>query len=190
MQNILIIDNYDSFTYNIVQIIKEHSKIRYTVIRNDEAETDNIKIFDKILFSPGPGVPSKDSIMKKIISEWGDSKSILGICLGHQVIAESFGASLINLPQVYHGINEKIRLLDYEDYLFDEVPDNFIAGLYHSWAINPQKFPECLKVTTESENKIIMGIAHRQYDIRGVQFHPESYMTAYGRKILENWIVH
>jgi anthranilate synthase component II len=190
MPDILIIDNYDSFTFNLAQIIKEHGVSRYKIVRNDESGIVSIKNYDKILFSPGPGIPSDVSIMKEIVVEWGESKSILGVCLGHQAIAESYGASLFNLRKVYHGIEEKIQVVDRKEYLFNGIPDQFTVGLYHSWAVDSYNFPSCLEITAKSIDEIVMGFSHRKYDIKGLQFHPESYMTGYGRKILENWIEH
>jgi anthranilate synthase component II len=185
---LLILDNYDSFTYNLVQIVETHSNWAFDVIKNDCVNLEEVGWYDKILFSPGPGLPEDTGIMGKIIQTFGDKKSILGICLGFQAIVESLGGQLINLPMVYHGIKQQITIVDRSEALFKGVPPDFKAGLYHSWAAERNSIPACLKITALSEDGIVMAVSHDHYDIKGVQFHPESYMTEHGPKILMNWL--
>jgi anthranilate synthase component II len=185
---LLILDNYDSFTYNLVQIVESCSNKAFDVIKNDQILLEDVRKYQKILFSPGPGLPSDAGMMKKIILTYGETKSILGICLGLQAIVETFGGSLVNLAQVYHGIKQEITVQDRKEVLFAGIPDVFTAGLYHSWAAEKEFMPPCLRITASSENGIIMAVSHRYFDIKGVQFHPESYMTATGPKLLANWL--
>lgn len=184
---ILIVDNYDSFTYNLAQIVKECSNSEPVILKNDKINLKSVTGYNKILFSPGPGLPKDSPVMDKIIQRFGKSKSILGICLGHQAIGEAFGAQLINLKRVFHGVAKKINLTE-DEYIFRKIPHSFEAGLYHSWVVSEKKFPECLKITATSEDGYIMGISHREYDIHGVQFHPESIMTKPGKAIIDNWL--
>jgi anthranilate synthase component 2 len=186
---ILIIDNYDSFTFNLTQIVEELN-YDYCVIKNDTVLREEVDQFSKILISPGPGTPSEAGFLNDIILKYADSKSILGVCLGHQAIASVFGAELYNLNNVRHGVAVEIKITDHDDYLFENIPYHFDAGLYHSWAVSGDNFPDCLKATSYCDNNIMMSLAHRSYDLRGVQFHPESIMTAYGRRIIRNWLVH
>jgi len=186
--NLLIIDNYDSFTYNLVQIIEEHNYCNFSVIKNDNISIETVTGYDKILFSPGPGIPSEAIIMNKIIEKYHKNKSILGICLGHQAITEYFGGNLYNLPKVNHGVKQKIKIIDNEDYLFKNLPPDIYAGLYHSWAVSQNNFPDCLKVTATNYDGIIMAITHKYFDIKGIQFHPESIMTDFGKQIIYNWL--
>jgi len=192
--DILVVDNYDSFTYNLVQIINEHGNCHYDVIMNDRLDMADADRYDGFLFSPGPGRPSDAPVMNELLRLYHKRKSFLGICLGHQAIAEAFGLHLVNLPTVRHGTKTKIRIVDPSDYLFSGLPANFIAGLYHSWAVSDDGIlPESssqLRVTARSSDDIIMAIAHNRYDIRGVQFHPESYLTEHGPQIIINWIDH
>lgn len=185
---LLILDNYDSFTYNLVQIVETHSNWAFDVIKNDRFQMEDVSKYDKILFSPGPGLPSEADIMGKIIRSCGKTKSILGICLGLQAIVEYFGGRLINLPAVYHGIRQRITIVDRSEFLFDGISPAFEAGLYHSWAAYKDSIPSCLKITALSEDGIVMAVSHNRLDIKGVQFHPESYMTEHGPKILANWL--
>jgi anthranilate synthase component II len=185
---LLVIDNYDSFTWNLVQLLKEAGVKNLVVAKNDELQASNASYFDKILFSPGPGLPSEVPLMAEIIEKYKDTKSILGICLGHQAIAEAFGGKLKNLDNVYHGIKHRMKITDHSEYLFSGIADGFEAGLYHSWVVDQASLPSDLKVTVVSESGLLMGIAHRRYDIRGLQFHPESYMTPVGKQIIENWL--
>lgn len=187
-KKILIIDNYDSFTYNLQQIVEEFH-YDYNVIKNNQATPESIKPFNKILISPGPGLPDKAGMIKKIIKQFSATKSIFGICLGHQAIAEVFGARLNNFSNVYHGISSKVKIIS-RDYLFKHVPDNFECGLYHSWAVSRHSFPDCLTITSLSSDDVIMSLSHKVYDVKGVQFHPESIMTKWGRQIIQNWLEH
>jgi len=185
---LLIIDNFDSFTYNIVQIIEQLSSSEYSVVKHDQVRLDEVKLYDKILFTPGPGLPDEHPIMEKVIKEYSASKSILGICFGHQAIGQSFGAELTKQKMVSHGITKKIIIKDPSEYLFHGLPNEINVGLYHSWAVSQNNFPDELKITAASEDGIIMALTHKHYDVRGVQFHPESIMTAFGEQILRNWL--
>ena len=186
---ILVLDNYDSFTYNLVHILRElgHSP---DVYRNDKISVESVNNYDKIMLSPGPGVPDEAGIMKQLIREYGKTRSILGICLGHQGIGEVFGAQLFNIPKVLHGVTSKVAILDKNEYLFKDVKDNFDATHYHSWAIKPDNIPSSLKVTATNSEGLVMGLTHVEYDVKGVQFHPESVMTTEGKKIIRNWVGH
>lgn len=184
---VLVLDNYDSFTYNLVHLIRELG-CDCTVIRNDRLAIDQVAAFDKILLSPGPGIPDEAGLMKEIIRKYGCCKSILGVCLGHQGIAEVYHASLYNMPEVLHGVTSEVVVIDLAEKLFRGLPSRFTAGHYHSWAVLPESISDKLKVTAVNADGLIMGIAHRQYDVRGVQFHPESIMTAHGKEIIHNWI--
>ena len=185
---VLIIDNHDSFTYNLSQLVEKAGCSDITIIKNDRADLD-ADVFDKIIFSPGPGIPAEEAgLMKYIIKKYSATKSILGICLGHQAIAEFYGASLINLSKVYHGIKVKIEITDLYENIFSGLPENINGGLYHSWGVSEKDFPECLKITAISKDGIIMGLSHKTYDIKGLQFHPESIMTDYGERIIHNWL--
>ena len=186
MKKIIIIDNYDSFTYNLVHYL-EDLNAEVTVFRNDEFELNELEKFDKILLSPGPGIPEEAGLLLKVIKKYAATKSILGICLGQQAIGEVFGGSLINLDKVYHGVASKVKI-KLEDSLFNNLPNEFEVGRYHSWVINPDDFPDALEITSEDENGEIMSIRHKTFDIKGVQYHPESILTPYGKKILENWL--
>jgi len=184
---ILVLDNYDSFTYNLVHIVRA---LGYTldVVRNDKMTVDQVAIYDKILLSPGPGVPDEAGIMKAVISTYGPSKSILGICLGHQGIAEVFGAKLFNIPKVLHGVTSQVSVVDPEEKLFRNVMAPFQATHYHSWAVVPETIKGDLKVTATNPEGLVMGLRHARYDVRGLQFHPESIMTTEGPKMIENWL--
>lgn len=184
---ILVLDNYDSFTYNLVYILRElHSGVE--VFRNDKIALEDVSAYDKILLSPGPGIPSEAGIMQDLIRMYAPSKSILGICLGEQGIAEVFGASLENMTDVLHGVSHEVTVIDPSDRLFRGIPGNFNAGRYHSWTVIPSTVPEDLKITAVDEAGRVMGIAHTRYDVKGLQFHPESVLTEYGREMLENWL--
>jgi anthranilate synthase component 2 len=186
MKNIIIIDNYDSFTYNLVHYL-EDLNAKVTVFRNDEFDLDELEKFDKILLSPGPGIPEEAGLLIDVIKKYGATKSILGICLGQQAIGEVFGGSLINLEKVYHGVSSKVKLTK-EDSLFKDLPNEFEVGRYHSWVINPVDFPADLEITSVDENGEIMSIRHKTFDVKGVQYHPESILTPNGKKILANWL--
>ncbi len=185
---LLIVDNYDSFTYNLVQILNEHAAWDVEVLKHDLIKIESIKEYEKIIFSPGPGVPDDYKILKEIINKYSANKSILGICLGHQAIVETFGGKIYNLEKVYHGIKQQVNILDTNDYLFAGIPPKIEAGLYHSWAANEEQFPSCLKVTAISSDKVIMAVSHKEFNVKGLQFHPESYMTLSGRQIIFNWL--
>jgi len=184
---LLVFDNYDSFTYNLVQLIEKTSDIEYEVHKNDKISLQDINRFDKILLSPGPGIPENAGILKDLIREYAPTKSILGVCLGLQAIGEVFGAKLINLDTVYHGIATEIELIS-EDPLFDKCPKNFTAGRYHSWAVDYQSVTDDLIVTALDVEQCVMALRHKTYDVKGVQFHPESILTEYGEQIIKNWI--
>lgn len=188
MKRILVIDNYDSFTYNLVHCIGKLSGTRPEVYRNDEITVEDAGAFDKILLSPGPGVPSEAGISLDLVKRYSSEKSILGICLGHQAIGEAFGASLVNMKEVYHGLATEVDITDQGNRLFRELPLSFMAGRYHSWAITRSSLPSCLKVTCIDRNNIIMAVSHRDFDVHGIQFHPESVLTEYGEKIIANWL--
>jgi anthranilate synthase component 2 len=190
--NILIVDNFDSFTYNLVQIIREDGKCDFDVIRSDKINIAYTAIYDGFLFSPGPGVPSQVSEMSELLRLYQNKKSFLGICLGHQAIAETFGMKLSKLETVRHGLRVLVRIIEPYDYLYKGIPSEFYVGLYHSWGVKfdheVQNSCSELRITALSNDGIIMGIAHTKYNIRGVQFHPESFMSEYGTLILQNWI--
>lgn len=185
---ILVLDNYDSFTFNLVHILKELSKGPVDVFRNDEIELSEVDKYDKIVISPGPGVPDQAGISKRIIDHSAPAKSIMGVCLGCQAIAEVFGGSLINLNQVYHGVATNIVVQDEEDRTFSKIPGNFAAGRYHSWVINESDLPACLRITARDDEGMIMAVKHTTYDVVGLQFHPESVLTKYGSQMLLNWL--
>jgi anthranilate synthase component 2 len=184
---ILVLDNYDSFTYNLVHILRElgHSP---DVYRNDKISVDSVNEYDKIMLSPGPGIPDEAGIMKAVIQAYSRSKSILGICLGHQGIGEVFGARLFNIPKVLHGVTSQVGILDATEYLFEGVKDNFEATHYHSWAVKPDSIPATLRVTARNGEGLVMGLRHVEYDVKGLQFHPESVMTTEGPKMIANWL--
>lgn len=187
MKKIVIIDNYDSFTFNLVHYLEELD-CEVTVLRNDEFELEELKSFDDIILSPGPGIPSESGLLIDVIKTYVSSKKILGICLGQQAIGEVFGGSLLNLDKVYHGVATSINVLVADEILFQNLPKQLEVGRYHSWVINPADFPEVLEVTASAENGEIMAIRHKTYNVKGVQFHPESILTPHGKTILSNWI--
>jgi anthranilate synthase component II len=184
---ILVLDNYDSFTYNLVHIIRE---LGYTmdIFRNDKISVEAVKKYDKILLSPGPGIPDEAGIMKDVIRTYGPSKSILGICLGHQGIGEVYGAKLFNIPKVLHGVASETEVKDKSESLFKNISGRFQATHYHSWAVVPESIPADLKVTATNDEGLVMGLAHVRYDVKGLQFHPESIMTPEGPKMIANWL--
>ena len=186
MKKILVIDNYDSFTYNLVHYL-ESLDCEVTVLRNDEISLDEPAGFDKILLSPGPGIPDEAGLLKAIIKQHAPSKSILGICLGQQAIAEVFGGSLINLETVYHGVAEPVTVTA-DDSLFAGLPSKIEVGRYHSWSVDPATLPDVLDVTSVDSNGEIMSLRHKVFDVKGVQFHPESVLTPHGKAILKNWL--
>ena len=185
---ILVIDNYDSFTYNLVHYIEKITGQRANVFRNDEITVAEAAKYDKILLSPGPGVPSEAGILLDLIRTLGATHSILGVCLGHQAIGEAYGGTLTNLDKVYHGIASKIKVLTSNDPLYKGIPTEFNVGRYHSWVVDQRNLPDCFTVTSTDEHGLIMGISHKQQNVRGVQYHPESVLTEHGLKIIENWL--
>ncbi len=187
MKKILLLDNYDSFVYNIVHIVE---KLGYEidVFRNDKISLEAVGEYDKIILSPGPGVPSEAGILCDVIRRYGPTKSIFGVCLGEQAIGEVYGAKLINLIGVFHGVATQVRVIA-DDPLFEGVDPLFEAGRYHSWCVDRDEFPPVLEITaTDCGEERIMAIRHREYDVRGVQFHPESILTPQGEKIIDNWL--
>lgn len=187
---ILIIDNYDSFTYNLAQLVHKSGLCSFEVIKNDSILIEQVERYDKILLSPGPGLPADNPIMFEIIRRYVESKPILGVCLGHQAIAETFGGKLKNLNSVLHGVTKKVSIHDERDYLFYKLEKEIEVGLYHSWVVDEIHFPNCLTVTAATDDGLIMAISHKEFDVKGIQFHPESIMTPYGKNIIENWIRH
>ena len=184
---ILVFDNYDSFTYNLVHAVKKLSYTDVEVHRNDQISLDEIDRFDKIILSPGPGLPHESGILLDVIRTYAPTKSILGVCLGEQAIAEAFGGSLINLPEVYHGVATEINVIN-DDILFYDMLTKVSVGRYHSWVVNPETLPSCLKVTAVDENGMIMALKHKTFKVHGVQFHPESVLTPNGELMLKNWL--
>ncbi|MBF0695428.1 MAG: aminodeoxychorismate/anthranilate synthase component II [Flavobacterium sp.] len=184
--NVLVIDNYDSFTFNLVHYL-EDLNANITVFRNDEFELDEVEKFHKILLSPGPGIPDDAGLLKPLIKKFAATKSILGICLGQQAIAAVFGGSLFNLVKVYHGVGSEIQIIAPSEPLFQDLPQKFTVGRYHSWTVSPQ-LPASLEATSIDANGQIMSLRHVIYDVRGVQFHPESILTQNGKKLLQNWL--
>lgn len=187
--NILLIDNYDSFTYNLSQYLEEEGgeDVEVTVWRNDQFEIDDVERFDKIVLSPGPGVPDEAGLLKAVIRRYAPTKSILGVCLGEQAIGEVFGAEIYNLNTVFHGIQSSVRIVA-PDYIFDNLSDSIKVGRYHSWVVGKEDFPAELEVTAVSDEGQIMALKHRVYDVHGIQFHPESILTPKGRTIIRNFI--
>ena len=185
---ILVLDNYDSFTYNLVQYIERVLKEPVDVKRNDQIALDEVDHYDKILISPGPGIPEEAGITLDLIRQYGKSKSILGVCLGHQAIAEAYGGSIINLDTVYHGVVGQMKQIIPGDYLLEGVPVEFDAGRYHSWVVEHETLPPELEINVENDEGYIMAIRHIKYDVRGVQFHPESVLTEYGGRMILNWL--
>ncbi|MCR9181646.1 MAG: aminodeoxychorismate/anthranilate synthase component II [Flavobacteriaceae bacterium] len=183
---ILVIDNYDSFVYNIVHYLENLDVKQVHVVKNDKFELDLINSYDKIVLSPGPGIPKDAGLMPQVIREFGATKPILGVCLGHQAIAESFGGMLHNLESPLHGIASQVEVIQ-EDYLFKNIPKQFHIGHYHSWVVKPQ-LPIGLEVLAKDGYGNIMALKHSSFDLRGVQFHPESVLTEHGHQLLENWI--
>ena len=186
---LLVLDNYDSFTYNLVHIIKELGYGKHmTIARNDKITVEEVKQFDKVLLSPGPGIPDEAGILKSLIKTYAASKSILGVCLGHQAIAEVFGSELFNLSEVKHGMSGPINVLDHTNYIFDGLPATFTAAHYHSWAVKRDSINDPLIITAEDDHGLVMGIKHKEFDVHGLQFHPESIMTEHGITMIKNWI--
>ncbi|MCD4729456.1 MAG: aminodeoxychorismate/anthranilate synthase component II [Bacteroidales bacterium] len=185
---VLIIDNYDSFTYNLVQIIEQSGLCELEVVSYHEANDELIKQFDKIVMSPGPGIPSDFPNLEIIVKKFYKSKSFLGVCLGHEAIALAFGGTILHLGRVFHGVTKRTSLTKQRSYIFDGVPQEFDAGLYHSWALDEKTFPNELVVTARAEDGVIMAYCHKEYDLTGFQFHPESIMTKDGKTMIRNWL--
>jgi len=183
---VLVIDNYDSFTYNLVHYL-EDLDCEVTVKRNDKLTLDEVEAFDKIVLSPGPGIPDEAGLLKAIIKTYAPTKSILGVCLGQQAIGEVFGGSLINLDNVYHGVSTNVDIVVDDEVLFKNMDKTIEVGRYHSWVVNPN-LPEVLEATSFDQNGQVMSLRHKFHDVRGVQYHPESVLTPNGKQILENWI--
>ena len=183
---VLVIDNYDSFTYNLVHYL-EDLDCDVTVKRNDKLSLEEIADYDKIVLSPGPGIPDEAGLLKEIIKTYAPSKSILGVCLGQQAIGEVFGGSLINLDQVHHGVATSVKIIVDDEPLFEGMDKTFEVGRYHSWVVNPD-LPEVLEITSVDNNGQIMSLRHREFDVKGVQYHPESVLTPNGKQILKNWL--
>jgi len=184
---ILVFDNYDSFTYNLVQIIEQIIGSEVDVYRNDQIPLDEIEKYDKIILSPGPGIPEEAGILLEVIKKYAPTKSIFGVCLGQQAIAEAFGGSLINLSEIYHGVATESLLINSHK-IFNDLPEILEVGRYHSWAVNPDDFPAELEITSVDRNGMIMSLKHKTYDVHAVQYHPESILTPDGKKILENFL--
>ena len=202
---ILVFDNYDSFTYNLVHLVEKIVHEKVDVHRNDQIPLEKVKEYDKIILSPGPGIPEEAGLLLPLIKEYASSKSILGVCLGHQAIGEAFGGKLVNLSEVYHGVATPVKTVKRQTSnvnsgsnsrltfhvsrnLFDGLPESFDAGRYHSWIVSDENFPKELEVTARDENNFIMALQHKTYDVQGVQFHPESVLTPKGEDILKNWL--
>ena len=186
-KSILVIDNYDSFTFNLVHLLNE-AGYQATVWRNDKFELDDVEAFDKILLSPGPGIPSEAGLLLQVIQKYAPTKSILGICLGMQAIAEVFGGQLYNLSRPVHGRATALTIIDRSEELFKDCPDGFMVGRYHSWAVDPKNLPAEIHVTATDASGVIMALSHVSLDVKGVQFHPESILTEHGKQLIENWL--
>lgn len=201
---ILVFDNYDSFTYNLVHLVEKITHVKVEVHRNDQIPLEKVKEFDKIILSPGPGIPEEAGLLLPLIKEYAATKSILGVCLGHQAIGQAFGGTLVNLSSVYHGVATKIQVVSRESKvvrehsritthesrkdLFEGLPDEIEVGRYHSWVVSKEGFPGELEITAEDESGMIMALQHKTFDVQGVQFHPESVLTPTGEEILKNWL--
>lgn len=186
---ILLLDNYDSFTYNLLHVVKELGATNVEVFRNDEIDLDDVERFDKIILSPGPGIPEEAGLLLPVIRRYAATKSILGVCLGHQAIGETFGAKLENLKEVCHGIQTPISILQpSKESLFQGLGREIPVGRYHSWVVSRENFPDCLEITAESQEGQIMALRHKVYNVHGIQFHPESVLTPQGKEIIKNFL--
>jgi len=191
---ILVFDNYDSFTYNLVHLVEKITGVKVDVKRNDQIPLEEVKQYDKIILSPGPGIPEEAGLLLPLIKEYAASKSILGVCLGHQAIGQAFGGTLVNLTKVYHGVATPVKILDQvkgkpaDSHLFRDMPEQIEVGRYHSWVLSEKQLPEDLEITALDDLNYIMAVRHRKFDVRGVQFHPESVLTPMGEKIMRNWL--
>ena len=186
---ICIIDNYDSFTYNLAHLVRE-AGAEVTVYRNDQFRMEQLEEFDKLILSPGPGIPEEAGLLLEVIHCYAFRKPLLGVCLGHQAIGETFGAKLVNLSHVYHGVATPIRITQPDDYLLAGLSPTLEVGRYHSWVVSEEGLPSCLEVTSTSDEGLIMSLRHKELDVRGLQFHPESVLTPCGRQLIENWLRH
>ncbi len=189
---ILVFDNYDSFTYNLVHLVEKITHQKVDVFRNDRIALEKVAAYDKIILSPGPGIPAEAGLLLPLVKEYAPTRSILGVCLGHQAIAEAFGAKLVNLSTVFHGVATNIQVGSGESgvgsELFDGLPDEIEVGRYHSWIVSDDNFPDELEVTARDGQGYIMALQHKTFDVQGVQFHPESVLTPDGEKIMRNWL--
>jgi anthranilate synthase component II len=185
---ILVFDNYDSFTYNLVHLVEKITGEKVDVFRNDQIPLSDVVGYDKIILSPGPGIPEEAGLLLPLIKEYAATKSILGVCLGHQAIAEAFGGTLINLSTVFHGVATPIKILATKSQVLNGLPEEIEVGRYHSWIVSDDNFPAELEVTARDENGYIMGLQHKEFDVQGVQFHPESVLTPDGEKMMRNWL--
>lgn len=183
---VVLIDNYDSFTYNLYHLLRELD-VEVTVYRNDQFELQDLKPFDKIMLSPGPGIPSEAGLLMQVIKEYAGKKPILGICLGEQAIGESFGGTLVNLSDVFHGVQTPAHIVA-DDYIFDGLSKDILVGRYHSWVVDAESIPACLEITATSDEGQVMALRHKDLDIRGIQFHPESVLTPDGKTMIKNWV--
>jgi anthranilate synthase component 2 len=195
VNKLLVLDNYDSFTYNLVHLAKEILDGEVDVFRNDEISLDAVGQYEKILLSPGPGIPEEAGILLPLIRQYANTHSILGVCLGHQAIGQAFGGELMNLSKVYHGVSTPIYMMKdlnksaYHNDWFSELETQQVVGRYHSWVVKQEQLPETLEITSVDELGMIMSLRHKKFDVQGVQFHPESVLTANGKKMLENWLL-
>ncbi len=192
MTKILVFDNYDSFTYNLVHLVEKITHNKVDVYRNDQIAMEKVNEYDKIILSPGPGIPVEAGLLLPLIKEYAATKSILGVCLGHQAIGEAFGGTLVNLSTVFHGVATKIEVGSQESGvrspLFQGLPSEIEVGRYHSWVVSDENFPDELEITARDANNYIMGLQHKKFDVQGVQFHPESVLTPMGEEIMRNWL--
>jgi len=187
-KKILLLDNYDSFTYNLYHYVTAEAGVEVTVRRNDEITLEEAGEFDRMILSPGPGLPSEAGILLPLVKKYARFKSMLGVCLGLQAMSEAFGGTLKQLEKVSHGVSREVIVNDSDDVLFKDIPATFMAGRYHSWVANRNTLPSCFRITAEDSNGNIMAIRHREHDICAVQFHPESILTPHGRQMMRNWI--
>ncbi len=185
---ILVFDNYDSFTYNLVHLVEKIMHQKVDVFRNDKITLEQVGEYDKIILSPGPGIPEEAGLLLPLIKQYASTKSILGVCLGHQAIGQAFGGTLINLDKVYHGIATPIKITNKNSSILQGLGDTIEVGRYHSWIVNDKNFPSELEITATDSNGFIMGLQHKTFDVQGVQFHPESVLTPDGEKIIRNWL--
>ncbi|MEI7492452.1 MAG: aminodeoxychorismate/anthranilate synthase component II [Bacteroidota bacterium] len=185
---ILLLDNHDSFTFNLVELLRNNGKVSFNVIKSDELRLTTVAAYDRIIFSPGPGLPGEQPAMFDILREYGETRHVLGICLGLQALALFYGGDLFNLPTVVHGQPRSLDIIRPGHYIFKGIPNGAEVALYHSWAVDGASLPPCLEITALSSDGIIMGLAHKKYDVFGLQFHPESVITVWGQKMMDNWI--